>query len=113
MKPTIHPASELSPMPIVVTCPYCSNQASVDPQYAGHQVQCPHCGGVMVVPSAQPPPGYYAPPNVPQTPEYPTPDYMAPAAPETFLCGGCGGMFVTTDGVDVGGTAYCHSCAGL
>lgn len=98
-------------MSIVVSCPYCSNQASVDPRYAGHQVQCPHCGGVMVVPAAQPVPAYHASPNVPQTPHYPTPGYIAPAAPETFLCAECGGMFVKSDGVDVGGTTYCQSCA--
>jgi hypothetical protein len=97
-------------MSIVVTCPYCSQQASVDPQYAGHQVQCPHCGGVMVVPAAQAATSHYAH-GAPEAPQFPAPNYTAPAAPQTFLCAGCGGMFVTSDGVDVGGGVYCHSCA--
>jgi hypothetical protein len=101
-------------MSIVVTCPFCSNPSAVDPGHAGHQVQCPHCTGVMEVPmpaAAAPPYGtgdYHA---LAGSQAY-APGYgAAPAAPSTFICAGCGGMFVSAEAVDVNGVTCCQSCA--
>ncbi|GEM_PF-5566105 len=41
-------------MPITLTCPSCGQQCSVKEEYAGMQVRCPRCPGVITVPAAVP-----------------------------------------------------------
>ena len=39
-------------MPITLTCPSCGQQCAVKEEYAGMQVRCPRCPGVITVPAA-------------------------------------------------------------
>ena len=39
-------------MPITLTCPSCGQQCAVKEEYAGMQVRCPRCPGVISVPAA-------------------------------------------------------------
>ena len=39
-------------MPITLTCPSCNQQCAVKEEYAGMQVRCPRCPGVITVPAA-------------------------------------------------------------
>src|SRR5262245_8008631 len=41
-------------MPITITCPSCGQQCAVKEEYAGMQVRCPRCPGVISVPAAVP-----------------------------------------------------------
>jgi hypothetical protein len=41
-------------MPITLTCPSCGQQCAVKEEYAGMQVKCPRCPGVITVPPAGP-----------------------------------------------------------
>jgi len=41
-------------MPITLTCPSCGQQCAVKEEYAGMQVRCPRCPGVISVPAAVP-----------------------------------------------------------
>jgi hypothetical protein len=67
-------------MPITLTCPSCGQQCAVKEEYAGMQVRCPRCPGVISVPAAVPAvviadaepvaamPATSAPPPIPEMP---------------------------------------------
>ncbi len=112
-------------MSILITCPYCSNQAAVAEEHAGQSVQCPHCGGVMQVdlPAAEegyyppqyadpdPTPPSFAPGFAPSPPHGGWPQGPASAAAATFTCARCRGVFVADEAADVGGATVCQTCA--
>src|SRR5262245_44156605 len=41
-------------MPLTLTCPSCGQQCAVKEEYAGQQVRCPRCPGVITVPLPAP-----------------------------------------------------------
>lgn len=41
-------------MPLTLTCPSCGQQCAVKEEYAGMQVRCPRCPGVITVPLPAP-----------------------------------------------------------
>ena len=73
-------------MPLTLTCPSCGQQCAVKEEYAGQQVRCPRCPGVITVPLPAPAvieaepvsavpvaaaPGAAAPPPIPAAPAGP------------------------------------------
>lgn len=115
-------------MAILITCPFCSNDSTVDEHFAGNAIQCPHCNGMMQIHSAvvavpAAPSNEYeyindaalAPAQAPSlVPGYSTGAagwQGAPAAPSTFTCGRCGGVFMASEAVEIGGAVYCGACA--
>lgn len=77
-------------MPVVVTCPTCGKRLTASRKLAGRSVNCPHCKGVMTIPSAPP-----APP---------------PVQKAALVCSDCGGSFPVEEVFDQNGTVICRSC---
>ena len=65
-------------MPITLTCPSCGQQCAVKEEYAGMQVRCPRCPGVITVPAIAPAPAT-------AVAEQPTPDLRPHASLRTFV----------------------------
>lgn len=63
-------------------CPYCSQHLACSAGYSGHHVQCPNCGGTLVIPPTRPP-APAAPSAVPAPPALP----LKQSLWQTFVAG--------------------------
>src|SRR5690349_5052901 len=59
-------------------CPSCQKMVTVDNQYAGQQMRCPHCNNVFTVPAL---PSEPSPPTMP--PPAPAPAPLPPSVPSS------------------------------
>jgi hypothetical protein len=79
---------------IIICCPHCQGESSVDAASAGQVVSCPHCSGKLTVPDApevvsQELPILQSPvlpePPMPQSPLPPVPQSQLPPVPQSPL----------------------------
>jgi len=79
-------------MPLTLTCPSCGQQCAVKEEYAGQQVRCPRCPGVITVPL--PAPAMFEAQPVAAVPVSSPPPVPGTAAPPPLPAGPAGPSFI-------------------
>lgn len=81
-------------MPITLTCPSCGKQCQVKEEYAGMQVRCPNCPGVITVPMLAPSMPVMSSAPVESFPASPGTSPPAPGAPPPMPMSQAGPVFL-------------------